>query len=145
MYVAGSELVAFALGDGSVIWNYSPREALESDYGPTIGRDGPDVVRAWTDEYDLRVDRRTGRRLSLSRRGGQPPVGLTPFPAPAPTRFRIKLDLEDIVGYWPEGRVAWRLVVQRPFIDPLEAVEAGDAIVLVTSGQHIVVLEPAPA
>jgi hypothetical protein len=144
LYVMASELTAYDLKDGSVAWMYEEEgEAIEADGGVVIGLDGPDVVRVIAPyNYDLRVDRRTGRLLSMGSHGDEPAAGFSPFPAPAPTQFRVSLDLKEIVGRWPDGRVAWRLAVSDPFVDPSNAVQAGDGIALVTAGQHIVVLEP---
>ena len=95
--------------------------------------------------YDLRVDRRTGQRLSIGMpKPDAPPSGFIPFPTHEPSHFQVTTGLDEIIGRWPDRGVAWRLTVESPFVDALGPVQAGDAIVVVTSGQHIVVLEPVP-
>jgi hypothetical protein len=142
VYVAGSELTAFNLSDGSTAWRYEDEDALEADGGVVIGFAGPQVVRVqapWS--YDFSVERRTGRRIST----GEPPPPFSAAPARPPSEFRVGMGLGEIVGSWPDGTVAWRLLVESPFVDELAAVEASGAIVLVTSGQHVVVLDPVDA
>ena len=45
------------------------------------------------------------------------------------------------VAFWPDGRIAWRLVVEGPFIDELPPIDANGAIVCATSSCHVVVLD----
>ena len=141
-YVMGPTLTAVNLNDCSVAW-LSDRTIDGEDGGVEIGLDGPDVVRVFAPfNFDLRVDRRTGRQLSSMTAQGGRPQGFVPLRAPELTNFRVATDLEEVVGSWPDGRVAWRLAVEHPGVDPLGPVRAGDAIVLVTSSQHLVVLDP---
>ena len=140
--VAASELMAFSLDDGSVVWRGQGDErSLEADGCMVIAPDGPDAVRVFAPwNFDLRAHRRTGALLSIDDEVEEDHPN--PSPSQVPTRVRVEMGLEEIVGRWPDGRVAWRLVVEHPFVDEREAVQAGDAIVLVTSGQHVVVVEP---
>jgi hypothetical protein len=148
VYVASDALTAFALADGSVVWEGEHPEgyALEDSGGVVIGLDGPQVVRAFAPwEYDLRVERATGRRIGFRESvGGDVPADLVTFPTPLPTRFRIEIDpdLRETVAFWPDGHVAWRLVVDYPGIDPLPPVDANGAIVCATTSGHLVVLDP---
>jgi hypothetical protein len=72
------------------------------------------VVRAFAPwEYDLRVERATGRRIGFRGSvGGDVPADLVAFPAPLPTRFRVVADLGETVAFWPDGGSpgAWWLV-----------------------------------
>ena len=61
---------------------------------------------------------------------------------PPPTRFRIETGLRETVAFWPDGRVAWRLVAEGAFIDALPPIDADGAIVCATSTCHVVVLDP---
>jgi hypothetical protein len=89
------------------------------------------------------VERATGRRIAFCESvGGDVPADLVAFPTPLPTRFRIEADLRETVAFWPDGRVAWRLVVDHPGIDPLAPVDAKEAIVCATTSGHLVVLDP---
>lgn len=144
VYLVGMDVRAFDLADGSQRWECSPEDGLNASGGVVIGSEGPAlrVFAPW--EYDLRVDRATGRVLSLApASGGRPPSDFSPILLHRPTRFRILAGLDETVAYWPEGGVAWKLIVDEPFVDPLAPVAAGDAIIFVTSGEHLVVLDPA--
>ena len=141
VYVAGSQLTAFKLRDGSILWE-DDGEALEASGGVLIGLDGPDVVRVFAPyAYDLRVDRNTGHRIAFDTAQGTPPADFLPLPAEAPSEFRIDVDLESIDAYGPDARMVWRLEVDTPFVDPQPPIEADNAIILVTAGQHVVVLD----
>lgn len=65
-----------------------------------------------------------------------------PFPAPAPTTFRVEIGLKETVAYWPNGKIAWRLVEKFPRVDEKPPIEAEGTIVISTSGANLVVLEP---
>lgn len=144
IYVAGSEFIALRLSDGSVAWRWEEDYAFEASGDVQIGPDGADALRVFApSEYDLRVDRQTGSLISIARSVGMlAPAGFSPFPAPPPTRFRIETGLKETIAYWPDGRVAWRLVVKHPFVDEQLPIDADGSIVYVTSGQHVVVLDP---
>jgi hypothetical protein len=64
--------------------------------------------------------------------------------APLPTQFRIETEADqgEAIAFWPDGQVAWRLVVAYPVIDPLAPVDADGAIVYATTSGHLVVLDP---
>lgn len=142
LYVAGFTLAAYDMSDGSPRWEYD--DGLEASGGVRIGTDGPDVIRVFAPwEFDVRVDRRDGTFISRDSAGGALPADFVPFPASKPTAFRIIDDLEETTAYWPDGRVAWRLTVEDPAVDPAGALDAGGAIVCMTSSQHVVVLDPA--
>jgi hypothetical protein len=147
VYVASDALTAFRLLDGSVAWEAEHPEgyALEDSGDVVLGLDDPQVVRAFAPwEYDLRVERATGRRIAFSQSvGGDLPAELVAFPAPLPTQFRIETqaDLRETIAFWPDGQVAWRLVVAYPGIDPLAPVDADGAIVCATTSGHLVVLD----
>ena len=144
VYVAGSELTAFNLRDGSIAWECQGEHPFEASGGVVIGLDGPDFLRVVAPfEYDLRVDRRTGRLLSLHSPSEVRSAPIVALPAPRPSRVRVTMGLREIVARWLDGSVAWRLDVESPFVDGLSPVQADDAIVLVTSGQHVVVLDEA--
>jgi outer membrane protein assembly factor BamB len=147
VYVVSGELTAFELADGSVAWEVAHPEgwALEDSGGVVIGLDGPRVVRVFAPwEYDLRVERATGRRIGFREVvvGGDVPADLVAFPAPLPTHFRVQPDLRETVAFWPDGQVAWRLVVDYPGISALPPVDANGAIVFATTSGHLVVLDP---
>jgi hypothetical protein len=148
VYVASDALTAFALADGSVAWEAEHPEgyALEDSGEVVIGLDGPGVVRVFAPwEYDLRVERATGRRIGFRESvGGDVPAELVSFPAPLPTQFHIETeaDLRETIAFWPDGQVAWRLVVEYPGIIPLPPVDADGAIVCATTSGHLVVLDP---
>lgn len=142
VYVAGSEITAFNLRDGLIAWECHGEYAFEASGGVQIGLDGPDILRVVAPfEYDLRVDRHSGQLLSSEPSSEIRSAPFMALPAPRPSKVRVTMDLREIVAHWPSGGVAWRLEVESPFIDELAPVQAGDAIVLVTSGQHVVVLE----
>lgn len=142
VYVAGSEVTAFDLRHGSIAWECHGEDAFEASGGVEIGLDGPDVLRVVApSEYDLRVDRRTGQLLSSNPSIEMRSAPFMAIPAPRPSRVRVTMDLREIVARWPDGRVAWRLESESPFVRELGPVQAADAIVLVTSGQHVVVLD----
>jgi hypothetical protein len=141
LYVAGVTLLAFRMSDGTLLWECDD-EAMEASGGVRIGTDGPDVVRVFAPwEFDVRADRGDGRLISRESAGGGAPSDFVPLPTPAPTTFRITDDLEEMTAYWPDGRVAWRLQVESPAIDPFGAIEVDGAIVCGTAGQHVVVLD----
>lgn len=146
VYVASDALTAFALADGSVAWEAEHPEgyALEDSGEVVIGLDGPQVVRVFAPwEYDLRVERATGRRIGFRASvGGDVPAELVAFPTQLPTRFRIEADGRETVAFWPDGQVAWRLVVAYPVIVPLPPVDANGAVVCATTSGHLVVLDP---
>jgi hypothetical protein len=146
VYVASGVLAAFALADGSVVWEAKHPEgyALHDSGGVVLGLDGPQVVRAFAPwEYELRVERATGRRISYRELvGGVLPADLVALPIPPPTRFHIEAGLDETVAFWPDGRVAWRLVVAGAFIDALPPIEANGTIICATSSCHLVVLDP---
>ena len=146
LYVAGGALTAFALADGSVVWEveHPAGFALHDSGGVVLGLDGPQVVRAFAPwEYELRVERATGRRISYRELvGGVLPADLVALPTPPPTRFRIEAGLRETVAFWPDGQVAWQLVVEGAFIDALPPIEANGAIICATSSCHLVVLDP---
>ena len=147
VYVVGLAVTAFRLQDGSVAWEHRDDVTEQADLGDggvLIDPGRPGVVRVVAPlNYDLQVDRGSGTVLSTTAAPlTTAPADFTSFPEPEPTRFRVDMGLKEIVASWPDGRVAWRLVVEHPNIDPRGPVQAGDAIVLVTSQQHIVVLEP---
>ena len=102
VYVASGVLAAFALADGSVVWEAKHPEgyALHDSGGVVLGLDGPQVVRAFAPwEYELRVERATGRRISYRELvGGVLPVDLVALPIPPPTRFRVEAGLDEIVA-----------------------------------------------
>jgi hypothetical protein len=148
VYAASDALTAFALADGSMAWEAEHPEgyALEDSGEVVIGLDGPRVVRVFAPwEYDLRVERATGRRIGFCESpGGDVPADLVAFPAPLPTQFHIETeaDLRETVAFWPDGQVAWRLVVAHPGIGALPPVDADGAIVCATTSGHLVVLDP---
>ena len=142
LYVAGFTLDAYRMSDGAQVWSCDGDDGMEASGGVRIGTDGPDVVRVFAPwEFDVRVDRRTGEVLSRTSAGGGPPAGFVPIPAPAPATFRITADLEETTAYWPDGRVAWRLLAQAA-VDPCGVLEVDGAIVCATASQHVVVLDP---
>ncbi|MGH9280103.1 MAG: hypothetical protein ACRD12_18640 [Acidimicrobiales bacterium] len=141
VYSADIVIRAFDLADGTVLWVCEGEDAFEASGGVVIGREGPDVIRVFAPfEYDARIDRATGRLITLDSAPAAA-VGFTPFPAPASNRFQIEPDLEETVAYWPDGRVAWRLVVDSPFVDPQPPIEVEGVIVYSASGGQIVVLD----
>jgi hypothetical protein len=146
LYVASSVLTAFALADGSVLWEarHPERYALHDSGAVVLGLEGPQVVCVFAPwEYELRVERATGRRIGYRELpGGVPPADLVALPTPPPTRFRIETGLRETVASWPDGRVAWRLVAEGAFIDALPPIDADGAIVCATSTCHVVVLDP---
>ena len=143
LYVAGFTLAAYDVADGSLRWEYEDDDGMEASGGVRIGTDGPDVVRVFAPwEFDVRVDRRDGTLVSRDSAGGAPPPDFARLPSSAPAAFRIVGGLEETTAYWPDGRVAWRLRVESPAVDPAGALEVNGAIVCMTSGQHVVVLDP---
>jgi hypothetical protein len=127
-----------------VAWEVAHPEgwALEDSGGVVIGLDGPRVVRAFAPwEYDLRVERATGRRIGFRGSvGGDVPADLVAFPAPLPTRFRVVADLGETVAFWPDGGSpgTWWLV-SRDQRAP-RSMPMGPSCAA-TSG-HLVVLDP---
>lgn len=144
VYVVGAVLTALRLSDGGVAWRWEQEYALEASGDVQIGPDGPDALRVFAPSaYDLRVHRRTGQLISLATSvGGEAPSDFSPFPAPPPSRFRVETGLKETIAHWPDGRVAWRLLVKHPFVDEQLPIEVNGSIVYVTSGQHVVVLDP---
>jgi len=145
VYAADEVLWAFRLSDGSVKWEAedSEGEGLGGSGAVVIGLNGPDQVRAWAPwEYDFTVDRQTGSVISHEiAEGEDTPTGMTIFPAPSPSRFRVEMGLEEIVAHTDNGDIAWRIVVADPQFDEQPAVEVPGGLALTTSSGHLVVLD----
>ena len=144
VYVAGAALAALRLADGTVAWEAEHPEgyALEASGDVVIGLDGPQRLRVFAPwEYDLRVERETGRLVSMEEADGTVPADLVRFPAPPPSRVRVEPGVDETVAYWPDGRVAWRLLVAYPLAYEHPPVEVDDTIIAVTSSCHVVALE----
>jgi hypothetical protein len=142
VYVAGFTLAAYDLTDGTLLWECEDDYGMEASGGVRIGTDGPDVIRVFAPwEFDVRADRRDGRFLSRGPAGGSLPSDFVRLPAPAPTTFRVTAGLEATTGYWPDGRVAWHLLIGSAAVDPFGDVEVDGVIVCGTSSQHLVALE----
>jgi hypothetical protein len=144
VYVAAGALTALRLADGAVVWEAKHPEgyALEASGDVVIGLDDAGMVRVFAPwEYDLRVERATGRLVSMGEADGDVPTDLVPFPQPPPTRVRVEPDFEETVAYWPDGRVAWRLLVARPLMEPQIPIEADETILCATASGHLVALE----
>jgi outer membrane protein assembly factor BamB len=146
LYVAGFTLAAYDMADGSLRWEYGDDEGMEASGGVRIGADGPDVIRVFAPwEFDVRVGRHDGALVSRGSAGGGPPADFVSLAAPPPTTFRVVADLEETTAYWPDGRVAWRLRVESPAVDPAGVLETDGVIVCVTSSEHVVALDPVGA
>jgi hypothetical protein len=93
-----------------------------------LGLIGPQIVCAFApSEYELRVERATGRRIGYRELvGGVPPADLVALPTPPPTSSRIEAGLRETVAFWPDG---------------LPPIDANGAIVCATSSCHVVVLD----
>jgi hypothetical protein len=144
VYVAGAALAALRLADGTVAWEAEHPEgyALEASGDVVIGLDGSERVRVFAPwEFDLRVERATGRLVSLEEADGDMPADLVLFPAPPPSRVRVEPGVDVTVAYWPDGRVAWRLVVAYSLAYEHAPVEVDGTIIAVTSSCHVVALE----
>lgn len=144
VYRSDLDFTAFRLTDGSVVWRFVP-DPKESVFPrgaeAQIGRVGQ-VLRVYSPrEFDLRVTPETGKLVSLTDGRTREP-SFVPFPAPPPTTFRVEVGLKETVAYWPKGKIAWRLVENRPWVDEKLPIEADGAIVISTSGANLVVLEP---
>jgi hypothetical protein len=122
IYVFDDTARACRLRDGASAWETAlpGRNGLRADGGVVIGRDGPDVVRMWAPyNDDVSVDRRTGWLLSRKYPlDGDVPTSLSPFPAPAPQRYRVETwDPATVVARTRQGRVAWRITGDEPWFD----------------------------
>ena len=143
--VAGAVVSAFDLRDGSEQWEADDHgAAFDSDGGVRIGMDGPDVVRVFAPwNYDLRLDRGTGRQQSIDRSVlGSPDPPLSELTNSAPASVRVVPDLKEIVVYHGDGSTAWKLLSSSAFVEPLPAVSVGESLILATSDQYVVVLDP---
>lgn len=147
LLVVGPTVSALDLRDGSVRWEEdNDGVAFDTDGGEIVGLDGPDVLRVFSPfNWELRLDRRTGRRLSF-RYGvlADPDPPLQPLATTPPAAYQIDPGLEEVVGRWPGGPVAWRLRVTTPEVSAGPGIAAGDAVVVYTSNGYVVVLDPAP-
>jgi hypothetical protein len=144
VYVAAGKLTALRLADGTVVWEATHPEgyALEASGDVVIGLDDSGMVRVFAPwEYDLHVERATGRLVSMEEADGDPPADLVTFPAPLPTRVRVVPDSEETVAYWPDGRIAWRLLVSQPLMEPRTPIEADGTILCATPSCHLIALE----
>jgi hypothetical protein len=145
VYVAGFEIRAIRIGDGSVKWvaGGEDDEALEASGGVVVGFEGDDVVRVfapWT--YDMRLRRADGVVLSMELEpDGEPPAGLR-AERPSPRGFTIESGLNDMTAFWPDGRSAWKLHIDHPQISPKPAIGVEDAVLCATSSDHLVLLDP---
>lgn len=148
VYRADIDFTSFRLVDGSVAWTFKPEYtspiSLKASGGVQIGlHDETELGVLAPGEYDLRVDRATGKLRSLKNQR-EVPASFVPFPSPSPSAFRIESDLDETIAYGPDGAVAWRLVQQNPFVDEQPPIQADGAIVISTSGPNLLVLEPVP-
>lgn len=145
VYRSDLDFTAFRLTDGSVAWRFvpDPKGSVFLRGAQTqIGLVGQNELRVYSPgEFDLRVTPETGKLVSLSDGRTREP-SFVPFPAPAPTTFRVEVGLEETVAYWPDGKIAWRLVEKFPRVDEKPPIEFDGAIVISTSGANLVVLEP---
>ncbi|MGC4112894.1 MAG: hypothetical protein QM747_21250 [Nocardioides sp.] len=149
VYAADEVLDALDLRTGTLLW-YAENptgDRLQSSGGTVIGRAGPGQVRSFSPfEYDLTVQQDTGSidHLGLAP-GAHRPASLTPFAAPRPDDFRVRVGTPGrIVARYPDGRVAWRIVVQEPMFEALRPIEIPGGMVLMASSGDLVVLDDRP-
>ncbi|MBO9521141.1 MAG: PQQ-binding-like beta-propeller repeat protein [Nocardioidaceae bacterium] len=149
VYVADEVPRAFALDDGTLIWEtrMPGDEGFGSDGGTVIGLEGPHRLRFWAPyNSDVVVDRETGRFISARLADGRDvPRGMHPFPTPVPPQYDFgpldQLDPEQLTARDRSGRVAWRITVQHPQFQYLRPTGIpGGLLVAVTSG-HLVRLD----
>lgn len=146
VYAVDYALWAFRLSTGTLLWETQDPSlnGLSADGGVEIGLTAQQHVRVWAPyNYDLTADRQTGELIKLRRRDVPTSHrGMTVFPAPPPGRFRVNAwNPARIVARWPDGRVAWRIVVAEPIVDNGPAIAVPGGLVLKTSSGHLVVLD----
>src|SRR5205814_8110142 len=134
LYVIGGEVTAIRVSDGTRKWAFvrSDGAALEASGGVVVGLADSKTVRVFAPtEFDLRIDRETGALVDLQNRtGAHPSPGLARCP-PAPSKtFRVETDLEETPAYWPDGRMAWKIVVDTPSFDEGDPIEASGVLLL---------------
>jgi hypothetical protein len=147
-YAADIAFDAFDLADGSLRWRtIEPTgEGFDADGGVLIGTQGSDRVRVWAPfDYDLTVDRSTGEILDLAPGGTRTPQGFTPFPAPAPTSYRVHVGVKRVVARDAAGHVSWQISVGRPSVPPSRPIDIPGGLVLVLGSGDLVALDvPTP-
>ena len=144
LLVADETAVALRLSDGTDVWRTGDPSGhgLEADGSVLIGLDRRNHVRMWSPfNYDLAVDRASGRLVSLrAAGGGEPPAGIRPFASPAP-RYRLGPDPRRTVAMDRRGNVAFEISVREPWFDTVGPVAVPGGMALVTSSGHLVVLD----
>jgi outer membrane protein assembly factor BamB len=157
VFIVGDGVKAIRARDGRVLWKLDPWRSgdpwleefgLGASGGVVIGlADGGAVVRVFAPwEYDIELDRTTGRVLrSGPAAGGDPPQSrfdqLPPF---APSTYRIDQSIIGTTdGRLPSGELAFRLREDEPMYTEQPPVEVSGVIVLGLTSGHVVALRPA--
>lgn len=144
LLVADEVAVALRLNDGVEVWRVGDpsRNGLEADGSVVIGLDGRDHLRMWSPyNYDLTVDRASGRLISLRAVGGSDlPTDIRPFASPTPA-YRLGPDPGRVVARDASGMVAFEIRVREPSFETVGPVSVPGGMALVTSSGHLVVLD----
>lgn len=145
VYAADEFLDAFRLSDGRLLWstgNPDGVSGLSADGGVYIGLDGPDTVRAVAPyNYDISVDRRTGKLRHLCCETAPGADELRPLRAPRPPDYRVSAGFEVMEARTPSERVAWSIRVEEAMYDPIQPIAIPEGLVLMTASGLVVVLD----
>jgi len=156
VFIVGDVVQAIRASDGEAQWVLDPWRSgdpwleefgLGASGGVVVGLADDAVVRVFAPwEYDIELDRRTGRVL----RSG-PPAGGDPPPSPfnqlppfAPSTYRIDQSTIGITdGRLPSGELAFRLHEDEPMYTEQPPLEVSGVIVLGLISGNVVALQPA--
>jgi hypothetical protein len=144
LLVLDEEAVALRLADGVEVWKAGDpsQTGLEADGSAVIGVDRRGHVRMWSPHnFDLTVDRATGRFVSLRPVGGSDlPSDIRPLASPA-AAYTLGPDPARTLAVDRAGQVAFEIRVREPWFDTVGPVSVPGGMALVTSSGHLVVLD----
>jgi hypothetical protein len=100
------------------------------------------VFAPW--EYDIELDRRTGRVLRSGSAHGDPPKGFDQLPPFAPSTYRIDQSIIGTTdGRLASNELAFRLREAEPAFTEQPPLEVSGMIVLGLTSGYVVALRPA--
>jgi hypothetical protein len=147
VYVADEYLDAFRLRDGHLRWHTGPDDddqaGLTADGGVFIGLDGPRTVRAvapWN--YDISVDRTSGRLKRFTHDVGETAAGARALPSPAPDGFRMDDGCCTVMTARAlDGQAIWSIRVKEPMFDGIPPITIDGGFVLMTTSGLLVAFD----